>query len=82
MRDDEDELLLLPEVADDCFDDSPAVDDEYFAFDDPDGDDLESFVFVVDVLEVLEGKMKSYNICCLKMIKCSHLNPKLLIFQM
>lgn len=54
-----DPLPLLPDEVDACFDDSPAEFEECFpAFDVPevDGEDLESFEFVAEVLEVLKGK--------------------------
>lgn len=55
MRDDEEELLLLPGGAVDCLDDSPVVVGAYFVFGSPAvcGDDLESFGLVFEVLEEL-----------------------------
>lgn len=77
-----DPLLLLDEV-EVCFDDSPAEFETCFpAFDAPevDGEVLESFEFVAEVLEVLKGK--SLSTCFEWSKKISHFNPKLLMFQM
>lgn len=59
MRDDDDEILL-PVGTDDTFGDSPMVDEEYFTVDGPaiDGDDLESFGLLFEVLEELLKKKK------------------------
>lgn len=76
---DEDDELLLPDGADDTFEDSP---DEYFVVDGPAavGDDFESFVLAVEVLEeLLGGKSLDWN---RQAVPTTHLNPKLLMFQM
>lgn len=56
MRDDEDDVILLPIGTEDDFGDSPVVVEAYFTVDGPasDGDDLESFGLLFEVLEELE----------------------------
>lgn len=60
---DDDELLLLDDGFDACLDDSPVVAVEYFVFDGPavDGDVLESFGLLVEVLEELLNENKFRN---------------------
>lgn len=61
---DDDELLLLDDGFDACLDDSPVVAVEYFVFDGPaaDGDVLESFGLLVEVLEELLNEKKLGNV--------------------
>lgn len=78
-----DPLPLLPDEVDVCFDDSPAEFEKCFpTFDVPevDGEVLESFEFVAEVLEVLKEKSESIGLSYSN--KVTHFNPKLLMFQM